>query len=213
MQKSDRKRFGNALMACAEMYGKSLSDALVELYWQGLADVDIGAVEQAIARHMSNPDSGQFMPKLADIRRVLSGTTQDAALKAWAKVDNAIRRVGTYQTVVFDDPIIHRVVTDMSGWIKLGEKSEDEWPFVAKEFAHRYRGYCIKPPESYPPKLFGIADAHNMTNGYKTADPILIGDAEKAQRVLFGGSDVPQIGFKSLDAVAALRLVGQKEEV
>lgn len=207
MQNSDRKRFANGLLACAEMYGKSLSDALVELYWQGLADVEIAAIEQAIGRHMSNPDTGQFMPKLADIRRMLTGTTQDAALQAWAKVDNAIRRVGTYQTVVFDDPIIHRVITDMSGWIKFGEKTEDEWPFVAKEFENRYRGYCNRKLDSYPPKLLGIADAHNMTNGYKAVDPILIGDPDKAQQVFFGGSDVPQIGFKSLNVVATLRLV------
>lgn len=206
MQKSDRKRFANVLLACAEMYGKRLSDSLVDLYWQGLADVEITAVEDAIARHMSNPDSGQFMPKLADIRRMLGGTTQDAALRSWAKVDRAVRQIGTYQTVVFDDALIHCTIADMGGWIKLGEKNEDEWPFVAREFEHRYRGYCTRPPESYPPKLLGIADAHNATNGYRTSDPVLIGDADKAQRVLLGGSDVPQIGFRGLDAVGALRL-------
>ena len=51
----------------------------------------------------------------ADILRMMQGTSLDSALSAWAKVDKAVRRVGTYETIVFDDEIIHRVIHDMSG--------------------------------------------------------------------------------------------------
>ena len=46
------------------------------------------------------------MPKPADIRRVLGGTTADAAALAWAKVIRAVHAVGAYSTVAFDDPFI-----------------------------------------------------------------------------------------------------------
>jgi hypothetical protein len=141
MQQRDFDEFCEMLDLIAEQYGKTLSDGAKALYWQGLHDFDLSALKQAASRHLRNPDTGQFMPKIADFVRMLQGSTQDAALTAWAKVDQAIRRIGTYQDVVFDDPIIHRVIQDMGGWIGLGTKTEDEWPFVAKEFENRYRGF------------------------------------------------------------------------
>lgn len=105
---------------------------------------DLAAVKDALNRHCVNPDNGQFMPKPADVVKLLQGSSQDGALVAWAKVDRAVRQVGTYSTVVFDDPIIHRVVQDMGGWVALGDKREKEWPFVAKEFENRYRGYPMR---------------------------------------------------------------------
>ncbi len=57
---------------------------------------------------------------------MLGGSTQDAALAAWSKVDRAVREVGPYQSVAFDDALIHRVLFEMGGWIPLGSKTEDE---------------------------------------------------------------------------------------
>jgi hypothetical protein len=207
MKKDDFLEFCEMLDLVAEQYGKTLSDGLKALYWQGLQDFDLSALRQAVSRHLRNPDSGQFMPKIADFVRMMQGTTQDAALIAWAKVDQAVRRVGTYNDVVFDDPVIHRVVTDMGGWIGLGNKNEDEWPFVAKEFENRYRGFKSRSeiPE-YPAKLIGIATAHNQQKGFKSDEPVLIGNENLARQVLNGGTDKPSIGFKRME-VPALRQV------
>lgn len=198
MQQEDRKRFGNALMACAEMYGKKMSDALIALYWQGLSEYDVEAVERAIAAHMRNPDSGQWMPKIADIIRLISGTTSDAALLAWAKVDKAVRHVGTYESVVFDDPIIHQTLRDMGGWIQLGTKTDEEWPFVAKEFENRYRGYRSRPRGDYPRSLAGICEIENEKNGHRVAPPLMIGSENACQQVYLGGSEKPALEIKPL---------------
>lgn len=199
MKQQDFDEFCEMLDLIAEQHNKRLSDGLKTLYWQGLADFDLAAVQQAAARHLRNPDTGQFMPKIADFIRMLQGSTQDSALVAWAKVDKAVRQVGTYEDVVFDDPLIHRVIQDMGGWIGFGSKNEDEWPFVAKEFENRYRGFKVKSeiPE-YPAKLIGIASAHNEKEGFKSAGPVLIGDESRAKQVLLGGTDKPSIGFKRL---------------
>jgi hypothetical protein len=207
MKKDDFLEFCEMLDLVAEQYGKTLSDGLKALYWQGLQDFDLSALRQAVSRHLRNPDSGQFMPKIADFVRMMQGTTQDAALIAWAKVDKAVRRVGTYNDVVFDDPIVHRVITDMGGWIGLGNKNEDEWPFVAKEFENRYRGFKSRSeiPE-YPAMLIGIATAHNQQKGFKSDEPVLIGNEHAARQVLNGGTDKPSIGFKRME-VPELRQV------
>lgn len=193
------------MVALAEYYNREISEGLIGMYWQGLEHYDLAAIREALNRHMQNPDSGQFMPKIADISKMLGGSTQDAALRAWAKVDQAVRRVGTYADVAFDDPIIHRVLHDMGGWIALGTRSEDEWPFVAKEFENRYRGYRIQGGvKDYPTVLIGIAGAHNRKGGHETQPPMLIGDADTARAVMAGGTDKPMIGLTS--AGAALRL-------
>lgn len=200
MKQQDFDQFCEMLDLIAEQHNRTLSEGLKTLYWQGLKDFDLSALQQAAYRHLRNPDTGQFMPKIADFVRMLQGTTQDSALVAWAKVDSAVRQIGTYQDVVFDDPLIHRVIHDMGGWIGLGTKADTEWPFVAKEFENRYRGFKARSeiPE-YPAKLIGIATAHNEQKGFKTDTPVLVGNEMKAKQVLAGGSDKPSIGFKKMD--------------
>ena len=92
----------------------------------------------------------------------------------------------------------------MGGWIQLGNKSSDEWPFVAKEFENRYRGYRIRgeSPE-FPPVLIGVANSQNAVNGFKGQEPVLIGDAAKAQDVMKLGTDKPLIGMRSLSDAAS----------
>lgn len=199
MNRSDFPQFGKMLDIVAEQYGKRMTEGLKMLYWQGLAAYDLASVREAFNRHIANPDNGQFMPKVADLIRMMQGTTQDSALIAWAKVDKAVRQVGTGQTVVFDDALIHKVLVDMGGWAQLGTKTEDEWPFIAKEFENRYRGYKMRSetPE-YLPSLTGSYEAHNRLAGFKSQPPVLIGNAEAAKRVMLGGNKQASIGFTRL---------------
>lgn len=203
------------LTAVAEVYRpeKPLDASVIAIYWHALEPFDLAAVRKAFDRHVKNPDVGQFMPKPADLIRMLQGSSQDAAFAAWTKVDHAIRQVGTYADVVFDDPIIHRVVQEMGGWIAFGTKTEDEWPFVAKEFENRYRGYRQRSDiPDYPAVLIGIAGAYNRNGGHPLTPPMLIGDAEKASSVVLGGTDRPLVTFtqasKALPIPTAPRLKG-----
>jgi len=199
MQTDDFQKFHEGISGVMGFYGKSVSRFAMDVWWTALKRYDLAAIVDAFNRHLANPDAGQFAPKPADIIRMLQGSTQDAALRAWAKVDQAVRRVGTYCNVVFDDALIHRVIQDMGGWIALGAKAEDEWPFVAKEFENRYRGFCSRsecPP--YPATLVGIAAAHNNLKGFKNEKPVLIGNEQVAMQVLRGGTDQPALGLKRM---------------
>lgn len=201
MKVEDKKRFLSCLVATSEYYGKPMSDAVIGLWWEGLKAYDIAAIEHAFASHVKNPDTGQFMPKIADVVKMIGGTTNDRSLVAWAKVDKAVRQVGPYETVVFDDPLINRVLHDMGGWMILAEKTDDDWPFVAKEFEQRYRGYAMRDeiPE-YPSKLIGMFEATNNKNGHKYDGPIVIGDFSKALRVLGNGSPDQKKLFVRVDS-------------
>ncbi|MDR9052093.1 DUF6475 domain-containing protein [Burkholderia multivorans] len=205
---NDRNEFAALMAGVYGFYGKDASDFALDVWWQAMSPYDFEAVKDALNRHCVNPDSGQFLPKPADVVKMLSGSTQDAALVAWAKVDRAVREVGTYRSVVFDDAVIHRVVTDMGGWVQIGSKDENEWPFVRNEFVNRYRGYRMRSeiPE-YLPVLVGISESSNQRHGFQSEGPTLLGNADMARAVLAGGRDAPLLGVTKLDPKDAQLLI------
>ncbi len=201
MQTNHFQKFHDGVVGVMGFYGKSVSTFALDVWWTALKGHDLAAIVTAFNRHLANTDSGQYPPKPADILKMLQGSTQDSALRAWAKVDQAVRQVGSYTDVVFDDPLIHRVLQDMGGWIGINAKSEDDWPFVAKEFESRYRGFKTRSElPDYPAKLIGITNAHNAQHGFPPEAPVLVGDEQQAMQVLASGSDKPAIGFKKLDS-------------
>lgn len=183
MKQSDFDSFSQLISSVGDYYGKPVSDLSLSIWWNTLKSFDLIAVREALSAHVQHPDNGQFMPKAADVVRLLGGTTTDRAMLAWSKVDKAIRTIGTYRDVAFDDAIIHRVIAEMGGWIGFGTKTEDELPFVAKEFQTRYRSYVVSGVEEYPSVLTGIANMHNIRNGLKALPAVLFGDSEKAKQV------------------------------
>jgi hypothetical protein len=189
MLDEDRIRFLTTLTALSEMYKHELSDPLIELYWRGLVPYSIEGVEDAAARYMASPDDIQRMPRPGDLIRIMGGTTKDAALLAWTKVDRAVREVGTWYSVVFDDPTIHRVISDMGGWTRFEVTNDKEWPHVGREFENRYRALAMNRVESaYPSKLIGTGEAYNSQHGFEIAPPRVIGDVERARLTYAGGS-------------------------
>ncbi|OWT68072.1 MULTISPECIES: DUF6475 domain-containing protein [unclassified Achromobacter] len=214
MKPTDQPRFSALISDVFAFYRQDASQFAMNVWWQAMQPFDLAAVAEALNRHCVNPDSGQFMPKPADVVKMLRGSSQDSALVAWSKVDKAMRQVGPYQTVAFDDPVIHRVLEEMGGWIQLGDKTERDWPFIAKEFENRYRGYAMRNeiPE-HSKVLIGITDANNQKQGFKVTAPVLIGDAASAKRVLLSGIDKPAIGFHRMEATEELpRLVAPGEK-
>lgn len=197
MTLSDFERFRDGIAGVMSFYGKEISHFALDVWWNALKGFDLDAVVDAFNRHVCNPDSGQFAPKPADIIRLLQGSTQDSALRAWAKVDKAVRQVGPYRTVAFDDPIIHAVIHDMGGWISLGSREEKDWPFVAREFETRYRAIRTQGgATAYPPSLPGVSDAHNLRLGKPSEPIVLIGDHKAAQAVISQGTQPQPIGLR-----------------
>ena len=185
-------------------YRRDFSKFAGRVWWTAMQQFELGAVTEALGRHSMNPDSGQYLPMPADIVKMLEGTTQDSALVAWSKVDRAVRVVGSWVDVVFDDPLIHRVITEMGGWVMLGERTFKDWDFVRNEFVNRYRGYKMRGerPE-YPGVLTGSANAANALENHQRAQPVLIGNAKTAVAAMRGGVDALQIGITPMAALSA----------
>jgi len=167
-----------------DVYGKSPSDAAITITFRALAKYPLATIRRALDAHTSDPDGGRFMPKPADLIRHIDGDPQSQSLLAWSKVEKAIRTIGPWQTVVFDDPSVMAAIEEMGGWIDLCRVTDKELPFKRNEFTKRYQGYQLRPPEHYPNRLTGVTEATNarIDASIKT-DPILIGDPEKARQV------------------------------
>lgn len=191
MQTQDVSKFTMLMAGIGELYGKTISSQLVDIYWQVLRKYELIDVQNAFQSHVQNPDCGQFFPKPADIIRFIEGNGESKALMAWAKAERAMIQIGRYQSVVFDDPLIHSVIEDMGGWVKFCNMKNEQMPFIANEFQKRYMGYVLKQPERHPKYLWGISECDNTKNGFLVEPPILIGDPEKAKEVLKLGGGTP----------------------
>lgn len=202
MKEQDFETFAGLMAAVCEYYRVAkLSDLAVEMYFGGLVDFSIDEVQRGLSMHMGNPDVGQYFPKAADVRRALLGGSETHADRAWAKVYEAICRVGHMPSVAFDDAIIHAVIADMGGWVKLALVGNDELPFRERDFLRLYRGYAGRPPQEYPRYLPGLAETENFGKGYAVEPPLLLGDAAKAQQVLLAGSDKPRLAVQPMQAL------------
>lgn len=191
MLTNDVPKFTILMAGMGELYGKTISSQLIDIYWQVLRKYELIDIQNAFQAHVQNPDCGQFFPKPADIVRFIEGNGESKALIAWAKVERAVIQVGRYQSVAFDDPLIHAVIEDMGGWVKLCAMKNDQMPFIANEFQKRYMGYVNKNPVRHPKYLWGILECDNTKNGFEVEPPVLIGNAEKAKEVLKSGGGTP----------------------
>lgn len=211
MQQNKAIEFKGIMLGLGEYYSREITKTLGNLYWEGLKEYSIEEISSAVTRHIKSPDQGVFFPKIADLIKVLSGTSADAAQVAWSKVDHAIRRVGSYQSVAFDDAIIHRVIADMGGWPPFGQKTEEEWPFIANEFRQRYRGILVQGMNGlhYPPILPGTQELENSaydeewykSRGLKKPTPVAIGITENVVKVIAGGNSAPLIQVEQIGSI------------
>ncbi len=190
MQQHEAKKFRAMLEGVYSFWDKPLTDFQLEVWWQALAKYDYAPVADAFTRYVGAPDaSSRFLPKPADIALLLDGSRVDTAVLAWAKVEKAIARVGSYQTTVFDDAVIHAAIDRMGGWVKLSIVTNDELPFKRNEFLAQYKAVKSLPRFDYPPSLMGMHDLENVGKGYKPKTPVMIGNEIVCMAVLDGGSD------------------------
>lgn len=168
MTVSDQEKFTQGLMILAEVYNRKLSSLLLHTYWNCLKKYSYAVFETALWDFLKNPDyAKKNFPSPADWIKAIEGDTESKSLVAWTEIINSIRYVGHYESVQFTDPLIHRVIRDMGGWIYLCQQSERDLIFAQKEFERRYRNYyAIKKTGSMPRYLTGQIEHQNNLQGF-----------------------------------------------
>lgn len=191
MNKADLVPFKDLLTDVMAFYRQDVSPFALSVWWQACEAFDFEQVAKALTSHAMDPERGQFAPKPADVVRQLSGTATDRAMIAWGKVHDAMGRVGAYQDVVFDDPVIHAVVDDLGGWVKMCRTELSELSYLQHRFAESYRAYASRGAlTEYPRRLIGdrSPDEVYAKRGLPAPKPAIVGDLVKAREVYKGGN-------------------------
>ncbi len=87
MHLQDKAAFGMLLQGVYDFYEKTLSSSILNLWWQAMESFEIKVLSEAFSRHCMNPDNGQFLPKPADIVRLLHGSTKYRAISPYLLTD------------------------------------------------------------------------------------------------------------------------------
>lgn len=149
------------------------------------------------------------MPKPGELIAALEGNALQQAQQAWTKVMHAIRRIGGDKTLVFDDALIHAVIDDMGGWVRLCEMQVKDEPYKQREFEGRYINYRRNPPTQYPRQLTGRMGFENLAKCYAGDDwPRIVGDEKKALAVFKAGQDAATLSSYKTLSLSRLKALG-----
>lgn len=204
MRANELVNFKDMLTDVMAYYGKDCSKFTLEVWWQALSSFDFEQVARALQKHATDPERGQFAPKVADMVRALQGTSTDRAAMAWGKVYEAMGSVGAYSDVVFDDPAIHAVIEDLGGWPKVCRTEIAELSYLQHRFQEAHRVYTSRGDFEFQRRLTGdrSPDHEYERYGRELPRPYLIGDREKAKEVLRLGNVAGKVQITSLSSNA-----------
>lgn len=195
------ERFLFVMASFAEASGHESTPMKERVYAEGFSDIPIDVLEPA-AWEMIRTRTLSSFPKIGEIREMLTGKVEDKAELEAAKVWEAIKRVGGWTSVVFDDATTQAVIQyTFGGWSKLcGEMMEDQQKWFIKDFVKAYGAYSRQK-----------VTVTGQLSGRGIGDPVLIGDKEKALQIM----QIPQegIGMVTFTPVPAELMIAHKQLV
>jgi hypothetical protein len=197
MNQNEQFQFSKLVSDVLGYYRQDASVFTLQVWWSGCQPFSLEQVSKALTANATDPDKGQFAPKVADIVRQLAGTKTDRSLLAWGRVHDAMSSVGAYQDVDFGDNAIHAAIMDLGGWVKLCRTELTEMSYLQHRFCEMYRAYQAAGTTEIP-ALAGdrSPDAMYLKRGLPVPKPVRIG----------GGKSAPRIDLTALQNTANARI-------
>lgn len=165
MTPADSPAFNDLMQSVAEVFNETVSSDRITLYFGALAEYPIEVVRAAMLRGVQTL---RFFPKPAEIRELIEGSPDHRALAAWTRVEAALKAVGTYQSVSFDDPILHAGVEQMGGWASAWQwerLDERDYGFKRLEFTRLFGMFLARGVPRPVAHLAGQAEINNRSRG------------------------------------------------
>ncbi len=173
MTENDKREFGELLTGMAEAFTQECSKAKLEIYFMALQDMPMDDVKNSILQIIKTRTTATF-PKVAEIRSALRGDVESKAMLAGQTIERAILKAGPYASVVFDDPVIHKTIHSLGGWVKVCNATGDEWTWLKKEIVCLYKAHSRNSGGEIPSRLSGIHEQNGGSN-----EVVYIGDKQK----------------------------------
>src|SRR5208283_4837006 len=131
MKPEDDERFMKVVTTMGEVFQKMPSENMTDIYWKTLQDMPIETFERACSTIINTRTITGTFPLVAEIREATGGGKKAIDLRiqeAWDKLVYAVERHGYYDSVIFDDPIIPRILESWGGWMEWsgGRWAEDQ---------------------------------------------------------------------------------------
>jgi len=172
MRQEDYGAFVAVMSAVAETLGyPKLAENGMKLFFDLLKPYTFEQVARALHVHLLE---SPYMPKPVDIISRIEGSVEDRAIKAWHRVLEAARQHGAYESVKFDDPVIHFCIERMGGWQKVCMMTEDELPFRERDFRELYKLGRNVGWKDVPKYFPGHHEINNRMSGYLEFIPALV---------------------------------------
>ncbi len=190
MNINDKKQFATMWTEACALYGRSVTTNGLSLVFSILEKYTIEQVSKAISLHAQDSVNGRFPILPTHVISHIEGQANERGGSAWQKLINAMERVGSYEDVVFDDPIIHAIVESEGGWQRLSGMTYDDLKYVQNRFMQQYPQYVSKSGQfDYPKILGGSINSDRSAQGLEKHTPKMIGNQQKCLSVLENGSD------------------------
>lgn len=165
MDISDSDEFTKRLVALGEYYDATLSPVKQAMYFEAMRDLPFTLVVRAMNLSMK---SCTFMPKAAELRKLVVGDDEDTAEMAWLEYKSMARQIGGYQSPVFEDSALADALVAVFGsWEAAcwSDFSPEMWSSKRKEFGRVYRAMRQRG-ETGPRRLAGFFQRENTLHGH-----------------------------------------------
>lgn len=209
MHQSENLEFTKFLTQALGYWKADVSEFTLSVWLQACQPFSLEQIRKAMTAHATDPEHGQFAPKVADIVRILSGTHTDRALLAWGKTLEAMSAVGAYTDVVFDDPAIHAAIEDLGGWVKICRSEQKELSYLQHRFCGSHKAYTGRGTFDFPRVLLGdrSPDRVYLAKGIQPPRPALVGNAERAKQVYLTGNQSGKTAITYADKTSIQNLL------
>lgn len=168
----DAERFGQLLRGAGEVLDVTVSPARIALYFRTLQRFEFEIIEVAFGRFLESEASKFGFPKPVHIIEIIEGSQSEQEDNAWMAVNDAIRKIGAYNSVIVADPSLGDAIVRVFGsWVRCCEEANESnnyiWDQRRKAFVTAYRlaRRIQRRPGAPPTLLGGRAEIENRTNG------------------------------------------------
>ncbi|MCP4394856.1 MAG: hypothetical protein GY804_11420 [Alphaproteobacteria bacterium] len=161
MNNSDKSAFAELMVGNGEIYNKTVSKSLMQIYFDALTDYSIEDVKKGFGKHSLDAKHGSFFPKPADIVRHLQTgqlSTEEKAELAWGQITYELRKTGSYGNLELDDKQALAALRSFTSWKEFCAMDVTKLTWAKKEFMSMYSTYQNTPLEMLPSSLPGLVE-------------------------------------------------------
>lgn len=168
---TDARRFTKLLETLGELYDVTVSAGRSTLYFGALREFEYEIVELAISKFLQSDQSKFGFPKPAHLREIIEGSQSDQESNAWLAVNDAIRKIGIWNSILVADlNLADAIVRTFGSWAACCEAASQANNFVwenrRRDFIAAYRLARRNVRRNRTPVLLGgLAELTNRSTG------------------------------------------------